>query len=104
MIIEMRTYTLKPGSAAAYLKLYEERGLAVHKRVLGNLIGYFSTEIGDINQVIHLWGYESFEDRQRRRAKLAREEPWLEFLQLALPYFVSQETKLLNGTAFSPIR
>jgi hypothetical protein len=104
MIIEMRTYTLKPGSAASYLKLYQEKGLTVHTRILGNLIGYFSTEVGDINQVIHLWGYDSFEERQRRRAELAKSEVWQEFLALALPYFVSQETKLLNGTSFSPIR
>jgi hypothetical protein len=104
MIIEMRTYTLKAGSTAAYLKLYEDKALEVHRRTLGNLIGYFSTEVGNINQVIHLWGYDSFEDRQRRRAELAKDEAWQEFLQFAFPYFVSQETKLLNGTSFSPIR
>jgi hypothetical protein len=104
MIIEMRTYTLKAGSTAAYLKLYEDKALEVHRRTLGNLIGYFSTEVGNINQVIHLWGYDSFEDRQRRRAELAKDEAWQDFLQFAFPYFVSQETKLLNGTPFSPIR
>lgn len=104
MIIEMRTYTLKPGSAATYVKLYEEKGLEVHRRLLGNLIGYFTTEVGNINQVVHLWGYESFEDRQRRRAELATNETWQAFLQLALPYFVSQEIRLMNGTSFSPIR
>jgi hypothetical protein len=104
MIIEMRTYTLKAGTAATYLKLYEEKGLEVHRRTLGNLIGYFSTEVGDINQVVHLWGYDTFEDRQRRRAELVKNETWQEFLKRAFPYFVSQETKLLNGTSFSPIR
>lgn len=104
MIVEMRTYTLKPGSAAAYLKTYEEKGLEVHRRILGNLIGYFSTEIGNINQVVHLWGYDSFEDRQRRRAELVKNSEWQAFLELALPYFVNQEIKLLTGTRFSPIQ
>jgi len=104
MVIEMRAYTLKPGTSAAYLKIYEEKAMEVHKHVLGNLIGYFTTEIGDINQVIHLWGYDSFEDRQRRRAELATNTTWQAFLQLAFPYFVSQEVQLLNATQFSPIR
>lgn len=104
MIVEMRTYTLKPGSAAAYVKLYEEKGLEVHRRLLGNLIGYFTTEVGNINQIVHLWGYDSFEDRQRRRKELAANETWQAFLQLALPYFVDQDIRLMYGTSFSPIR
>jgi len=104
MIVEMRTYTLKPGSTGAYLKLYEEKGLRVHSAILGNLIGYFTTEIGDINQVVHLWGYESFEDRQRRRAELFKNAEWLEFLKLATPFFEKQENKLLNCASFSPIK
>ena len=104
MIVEMRTYTLKPGTVPEYLRLYEEKGLRVHREILGNLIGYFTTEIGDINQVVHLWGYSSFEDRQQRRSKLVANEEWREFLKLAQPYFEKQENKLLNCTSFSPIR
>ena len=104
MLVEMRTYTLKPGSIATYLKLYEEKGMRVHREILGNLIGYFTTEIGDINQVVHLWGYASFEDRQLRRARLATNEEWQAFLKAAQPYFEKQENKLLNCASFSPIQ
>ncbi|MGE0340874.1 MAG: NIPSNAP family protein [Xanthobacteraceae bacterium] len=104
MLIEMRTYTLKPGTAAEYIKLYEEKGLRVHRETLGNLIGYFTTEIGDINQIVHLWGYSSFEDRAARRGKLAVNEEWKSFLKAAQPYFVTQKIQLLRGTEFSPIK
>jgi len=104
MIIEMRTYTLRPGTLAEYIKLYEDKGLAVHREILGNLLGYFKTEIGDINQVVHLWGYASFEDRAQRRAKLAENAQWQGFLKAAQPYFVTQKNQLLTGTNFSPIR
>ena len=36
--------------------------------ILGRLIGYFQTEIGDLNHVVHLWAYDSLEDRAARRA------------------------------------
>jgi hypothetical protein len=35
MIVEMRTYSLKSGSLGEWLRLYEERGLPVHKQILG---------------------------------------------------------------------
>jgi hypothetical protein len=35
---------------------------------LGKLIGFFFTEIGVVNQVVHIWAYESLDDRLVRRA------------------------------------
>lgn len=104
MIVEMRTYTLVPGSVPKFLKAYEERGLAVHTKILGRLLGYFTTEIGDINQLVHLWGYDDFDDRKRRRALLQQNDEWQSFLTSALPYLLKQEIRLLTGTSFSPIR
>lgn len=104
MLVEMRTYSLKPGTVAEYVKLYEATGLRVHREILGNLIGYFTTEIGDINQIVHLWGYSSFEDRLQRRSQLAANEEWRAFLKAAQPYFVTQKIQLLRGTDFSPIK
>ena len=34
------------------------------------LIGYFTTEIGTLNQIVHMWGYESMAQRQERRTAL----------------------------------
>ncbi len=46
MIVEMRTYTLALGATGRYFKLYGEKGLAVQKRILGHLVGYYSVEVG----------------------------------------------------------
>jgi hypothetical protein len=50
MIYEMRTYRLKTGTLATYLKLVEEEGIAIQKSYLGELVGYFFSEIGALNQ------------------------------------------------------
>lgn len=104
MIVEMRTYSLVPGSTGAWLRLYEAKGLPIHREILGNLLGYFSTEIGDVNEVIHMWGYASFDDRQQRRARLSQSADWGVFLAEALPLIRTQQIKLLNCAPFSPIR
>jgi hypothetical protein len=56
MIVEERCYTVRPGTVARYYKDYDPRGLGIQTRILGNLIGYFHTEIGELNQIVHLWG------------------------------------------------
>ena len=70
MIYEMRTYRMKVGSVPAYLKLVEEDGIAVQKEHLGRLVGYFSSEIGPLNEIVHVWAYADLVDRAERRARL----------------------------------
>jgi len=75
----MREYTLHAGKMSEYLRLYEREGLALQREILGHMVGYYATEVGPaVNQVVHLWAYESFEDRLRRRAKLAEDPPFFE--------------------------
>lgn len=104
MIVEMRTYRLKPGAVPEYFRVYEAEGREVQMRILGNLIGYFHSEIGTLNQIVHMWGYESFEERQRRRALLAREPAWQSCLPKLQALIETQENSLLLGAPFSPIR
>ena len=63
MIVDERTYTLQIGAVGKYLKLYEATGMTIQRRILGNLLGFYSTEVGTLNQIVHLWGYESMDDR-----------------------------------------
>ncbi|MCA0202852.1 NIPSNAP family protein [Pararhodobacter sp.] len=103
MIVEQRTYRFKPGAVPAFMALYEAKGLALQKRVLGNLLGYFVTELGPLNETVHLWGYDSLDERSRRRAALMAEPEWRAFLAEILPLLESQECKILLPTGFSPI-
>ena len=74
MIYEVRTYTLKPGSVA---KFEENFGNALQAREkYSKLGGFWHTEIGPLNQVIHIWPYESIEERNEIRAEAAKDPDW----------------------------
>ncbi|MQB01377.1 MAG: NIPSNAP family protein [Actinobacteria bacterium] len=104
MIVEERVYTLHVGKMNAYLQLYESQGLPIALEELGNLIGYFKSEIGHLNQVVHLWGFEDLNDRTQRRAKLGGREDWRNYASQSGTYIQQQETRILIPTSFSPIR
>lgn len=104
MIVEERCYTLKPGTLRIYYDDYDPRGLDIQTRILGNLIGYFHTEIGELNQVVHLWGYDSLAERERRRALLAADQEWQDYLKQSPDIVVKMESRILVPAAFSPIR
>src|SRR5258705_3452893 len=63
MIVEMRTYTLKPGTTAKFEANFE-KGLP-NRLKLSPLGAFWHTEVGTLNQVIHLWPYDSTAHRDR---------------------------------------
>lgn len=104
MIVEQRTYDFRPGALPKFFELYETTGArALQTRILGQLLGYFTTELGPLNQTVHLWGYRSLDDRAARRAALMTEPVWRGFLGEITPLLQRQESKILLPTAFSPI-
>jgi len=104
MIIEERNYAFLPAELAAFLPLYEREGVAIHTRILGRLVGYFRTEIGeDLNEVVHLWAFEDMNDRETRRRALWADPDWLAFAKVS-PAPVRMRNRILLPTAFSPLR
>lgn len=104
MIVELRTYTLKPLRTGDFLALYEQAALPLQKKYLGHLIGFYVSEVGPLNQVVHLWGFDSLAERERRRAEMERDPGWPVYRNALrdLDVVLEQHTQLLRSTAFSP--
>ncbi|MBO6781754.1 MAG: NIPSNAP family protein [Alphaproteobacteria bacterium] len=99
MIHELRTYTTRPGAIPEVLAANEEVGRKVRGNDYGVLEGYWYTEIGPLNQVMHLWRYDSFEERARLRAELGKLDGWTkEYVPRLRPLLVNQETRFLHPT------
>ena len=100
MIYEVRTYTLRPGSVPEFEKNFGEA--LPYREKYSKLGAFWHTEIGPLNQVIHVWPYESVEERDSIRAEAANAPTWppppstREFL-------IKQENKRLVPAAFSPM-
>jgi NIPSNAP len=74
MIYEIRTYTLKPRSTPEFEKLW---GAAYPVRQkYSPIMGFFHTDFGPLNEVVHIWPYESFEARDRARSESAKAPGW----------------------------
>jgi hypothetical protein len=103
MIYEHRTYTVVHGRMDEYLARYERDALPVQLKHLGRLLGFFVSEIGPLNQVVHIWVYDSLADRERRRAALDADPAWQAFKVGNRGTFTQQEVKLLNPAPFCPV-
>jgi NIPSNAP protein len=100
MYVEERTYTLKPGTVAEYLKHYQSEGMAVQLRHLPHMVGYYFTEVGALNCIVHLWAYESLDDREKRRAAMQADPAWQAYLPKIRPLMERQDTRLMKCAPF----
>ncbi len=97
MIIEMRTYLLQPGSVAAFEQRFAE---ALPNRLKFSKLGAFwHSEIGTLNQVIHVWPYKDFADRERIGGEARKSGQWPPKVR---EFILTQENKILQAAPFSP--
>ena len=104
MIVEERTYHVFTGKLPEVVRLYEVEGTALQQRILGNLIGAFTVDVGALSSIVQLWAYESYAERERRRAELQANPEWKAFLAKLQPLLHTQENRILVPTSFSPLR
>jgi hypothetical protein len=97
VIIEMRTYTLQPGTLAEVEKRF---GASLPNREKhSKLAAFWHTEVGPLNQIIHVWAYDSFDHRAAVRAAAVKEENWPPPIG---EFVVQQQSEVFVPAPFSP--
>ena len=104
MIVEMRTYNIKIGKTKEFINIYNNDIRETHIKILGNQIGFFYTEFGQLNQVIHLYGYINYEDRTNRRKILSENDDFKNYALKVSGLLLTQTSQILIPTDFSKIR
>jgi hypothetical protein len=104
MIIEERDYRVRHGKLAEFIELYSQHGLPIQQEHLGKFLGYFTTDIGELNHVVAWWQYDSLGDREARRERMAADPRWTDYLKMTNGMLDVQRSRILKPTAFSPLR
>jgi len=100
MYVEERIYQLHIGKVPEYLKIYEQYGLPVQLKHLPHLVGYYFVEVGPQNTIVHLWAYDSLDQRDQCRAKMAADPAWTTYTDKGRPLMVKQETRVMKCAPF----
>jgi len=84
MYVEERMYTLKAGTAPEYLKYYQNDGMKVQLKHL-------------LNMIVHMWAYESLDQRERCRGAMSADPDWRQETRImkCAPFFVERLKKML---------
>ena len=96
-IYEFRTYTLKPGTVAQAEKNFGE---ALPNRIkVSPLAAFWHTEMGPLNQIIHVWEYENLQHRADVRTQSV--PGWPPKIQ---EFILTMESEILDSSLTKPLK
>ena len=92
------------GRLRGFLALDEKDGLPVQRKHLGDLIGFFTNEVGNLNEIVHIWAHEDLADGTKRRPAMVGDPAWQTYLQKNGEFMNHTNNKMLVPTSFSPTK
>ena len=102
MVVDCRIYTIRVGMVQTFLDMFQNEGLEPQQRILGNFMGLYRTEIGDVNQIMMMFGYADAGERERRRAALYKDPAFAAYLKKARELIERQDVRLLVAAPCNP--
>lgn len=103
MIYDFRMYTLKAGSTPDYMAAVQEVALPLREKHGIKLAGWYYSDVGELNQVVHIWAYRDHEHMAEAKARVSSSEEWTKnYVPRVRPLIVAQKTYLMLSPDFAP--
>ena len=97
MIYEFRTYQVKPGSIPIVIERFKEK--IDNRNTVSNIGAFWFTEIGPLNEIIHIWPYKDMEHRNKSRQDAIEKNFWP---PATSDYIVKMKAEFWKPVSFSP--
>lgn len=101
-IYEFRNYRLKPGVMAKWCDAFT--GALPAREKYSKIVGLWTTEAGQPNEVCHIWAYKDMNARAEARAGSAADPGWQAFLKVGGPMIEEMWSTLMLPVAHSPLQ
>ena len=101
MIYDMRTYDLNPGALQAYMDAVREVALPLREYYGIKLAGWYYTDIGKLNRVVHIWAYRDYTHFDQARQAVRSDPRWVdEYLPRVKGLVVRQQDQIMLASDF----
>lgn len=95
-LVDLRIYTIAPRKMGEFLKVFNELGLPALEETLGKPSGMYTSKVGQLNQFVSTWEYESLADYEKRCQLRDRHPDFPKYLAASAGLIVAQENQLLD--------
>ena len=103
MLLEERDYRIRAGFIGEFTENYLKLGLPIQRAHLGEPVGFFTSEIGELNHFVSLWRWKDLAERTSRRTHMLADPGWPAYLASIKGLIDTQTIRILTPTSFSPL-
>jgi hypothetical protein len=96
-LVDHRVYTIALRRMNEFLEVFDRLAMPVLLETLGTPIGFHVSQVGPLNQFVHLWAYDDLADYERRSARRDAHPGFPAYLKASEHLIVAQETRLLRS-------
>jgi hypothetical protein len=103
-IYEKRTYSVTVGQMPEVVRLYSTQGWPAMEAggFAKNCVGYFISDTGELHQLIHLWKFDSDDDRRAFWKRLGEDADFVAFVKQLRPLLKTQTNQLMLASPWGP--
>ena len=101
-IYELRTYSAIVGKMSELVTLYKTEGWPVLSKHPPKLVGYFTGDVGALNQLIHILKFDEYADRRAFWAWVYCDANLMAFAAKIRPLIAEQQNKLMLSAPWGP--
>jgi len=103
LIYDMRIYDVKPGAVPQYMEAVREISLKIRADHGVKLAGWYYTDIGPLNRIVHIWAYRDYAHYQEAREAVHADPRWSgEYVPRVRGLAVKQQNMMMQGADFFP--
>ncbi len=96
-LVDHRIYTIRLRRMNEFLEVFDRLAMPILLETLGNPIGFYQSQVGPLNQFVHLWAYEDLADYERRGQARDTHPAFPAYLSASEHLIVAQETRLIRA-------
>jgi NIPSNAP len=101
-LYELRWYRSHPGRIGEWIR--EIKGIMPTREKYSKIVGLWQTEMGQLNEAVHLWAYRDLNERAAVRAKALADPDWQAYIGRSAPLLIQQNAVVLIPAPSSPMK
>jgi hypothetical protein len=96
-LVDHRIYTIRLRRMDEFIEVFGRLAMPILRETLGHPVGFWVSQVGPLNQFVHLWAYGDLADYERRCRARDSHPGFAEYLAASEHLIVAQETRLIRA-------
>lgn len=101
-VYELRTYRAHTGRALDWVAQF--KAILPTREKYMRRVGFWQTEIGPLNEIVHMWAFRDLRERAELRAKLGQDPEWQKFVASSVSLLAQMQSIILLPSPHSPMQ